>query len=67
MRVAPLVLRVDRRDVDARLDAGLEGFSGAIRVALLTPKVPRTFEIIMWRTLKVTSLCDGSSTQVPGR
>ena len=43
------------------------GFSGATSVALFTPKVPRTFEIIMWRTLKVTSLWDGSRTQVPGR
>lgn len=43
------------------------GFSGATSVALLTPNVPRTFEIIMWRTLKVTSLCEGSRTQVPGR
>ena len=67
MRVAALVLRVDRGDVDARLDLCLEGFSGAMRVALLTPNVPRTFEIIMWRTLKVTSLCEGSRTQVPGR
>ena len=41
------------------------GFSGATIVARFTPKVPRTFEIIMWRTLNVTSLCDGSSTQVP--
>ena len=41
------------------------GFAGAISVALFMPKVPRTFEIIMWRTLKVTSLCAGSSTQVP--
>ena len=43
------------------------GFSGAIRVAFLIPKEPRTFEIIMWRTLKVTSLWLGSRTQVPGR
>jgi hypothetical protein len=41
------------------------GFSGASIVALLRPKTPRTFEIIMWRRLKVTSLCAGSSTQVP--
>ena len=41
------------------------GFSGATIVALFMPKVPRTFEIIMWRTEKVTSLCEGSSTQVP--
>ncbi|MNL85330.1 hypothetical protein D3C87_2136050 [compost metagenome] len=41
------------------------GFSWATSVALFTPNVPRTFEIIMWRTLKVTSLCAGSSTQVP--
>jgi hypothetical protein len=41
------------------------GFSGATSVALFMPNVPRTFEIIMWRTLNVTSLCAGSSTQVP--
>ena len=41
------------------------GFSGAMSVALFMPNVPRTFEIIMWRTLNVTSLCAGSSTQVP--
>jgi hypothetical protein len=41
------------------------GFSGAVSVADFTPKVPRTFEIIMWRTLNWTSLCEGSSVQVP--
>ncbi len=37
-----------------------------MKVALLMPKEPRTFEIIMWRTVKPTSLCEGSSSQVPG-
>ena len=42
------------------------GFSGATMVASLMANVPRTFEIIMWRTLKEISLWLGSSTQVPG-
>jgi hypothetical protein len=35
------------------------GFSGAISVADFMPNVPRTFEIIMCRTLNCTSLCEG--------
>ncbi len=67
MRIAALVVGVDRGDVTVASTLASRGFSGATSVALLTPNVPRTFEIIMWRTLKVTSLCEGSRTQVPGR
>lgn len=67
MGVAALVVGVDGGDVDACLDLRLERVLGAISVAFLMPKEPRTFEIIMWRTLKVTSLWLGSRTQVPGR
>ncbi len=58
------LVSTDETSTDASTVAS-RGFSGATIVALFTPKVPRTFEIIMWRTEKVTSLWAGSRTQVP--
>ena len=65
--VAALILRVERGGVDMRLDLGLERVLGSDECRALDPEVPRTFEIIMWRTLKPTSLWLGSSTHVPAR
>jgi hypothetical protein len=41
------------------------GFSPVTRVPSKRSNVPRTFEIIRWRMLKLTSECVGSMTQVP--
>ena len=58
------LVEIDAASTDAVTFAS-SGFSGASIVALLTPNSPRTLEIIMCRRLNVTSLCEGSSTQVP--
>jgi hypothetical protein len=41
------------------------GFSVVVKVPLNEPKVPLTLLIMRWRTLKPTSLCEGSRAQVP--
>lgn len=57
-------VEIDAASTDA-VTVASSGLAGAVIVALFRPNSPRTFEIIMWRTLNVTSLCEGSSTQVP--